>query len=76
MNDSRDFQDIESICCGKVSHVPSQPVVVPSSRSMLSRDRSLQPERWNLSATQGNVFGNPRLMFDSSQTLIKEFFTL
>ena len=23
---------------------------------------------WNLSGTQGNVLGNPRYMFDSSQT--------
>ena len=35
---------------------------------MLSRARSLQPETWNLSGTQGNVFSNPRPMFDSSQT--------
>ena len=25
-------------------------------------------DTWNLSASQGNVFGNPRPMFDSSQT--------
>ena len=46
---------------------PSQPVVVPSPRSMLSRDRSMPLDTWNLSGTQGNVFGNPRLMFDSLQ---------
>ena len=27
-----------------------------------------EPDTWNLSGTQGNVFGNPRPMFDSSQT--------
>ena len=53
--DSKAFQDIESICSGKLSHVPSQPAVVPSLRSMLSRDHSLQPDTWNLSGTQGNV---------------------
>ena len=42
MNDSREFQDIESICRGKLSHVPSQLAVVPSPRSMLSRDQSLR----------------------------------
>ena len=36
MNDSREFQDVESICSGKLSHVPSQLAVVPSPRSMLS----------------------------------------
>ena len=66
-NDSREFQDVESICSGKLSHVPSQPAVVPSPRSMLSRDQSLQPDTWNVSGTQGNVFGNPRAMLDSSQ---------
>ena len=69
MNDSREFQDFQSICSGKLSHVPSQPAIVPCPRSMLSRDRSMPLDTWNLSGTQGNVFfGNPRLMFDSSQT--------
>ena len=36
-------------------------------RSMLSRDRSMPPHTRNLSGTQGNVFGNPRHMLDSSQ---------
>ena len=34
----------------------------------LSRDQSLQPDTWNLSGTQGNVFCNPRAVIDSSQT--------
>ena len=68
MIDSKEFQDFESNCSGKSSHVPSQPAVVPSPRSMLSRDRSMPRDTWNLSGAQGNVFGNPRSMFDSSQT--------
>ena len=68
MNDSREFQDIESTCRGKLSHVPSQLAAVPSPRCMLSRDQSLQPDTWNLSGTQGNVFGNPRAVIDSAQT--------
>ena len=51
----------------KFSHVPSQLAVVPGPRSMLSRDRSMPPDTWNLSGTQGNVAGNPRHMLDSSQ---------
>ena len=35
---------------------------------MLSRDRILRSDTWNLSGTQGNVFGNPRAVVDSSQT--------
>ena len=67
MNDSREFQNIDSICSGKISHVPSQPAVVPSLRPMLSRDRSMPPDTLNLSGTQWNVFGIPRHMLDSSQ---------
>ena len=54
MNDSTEFQDFESICSGKLSHVPRL-AVVPSPRSM-SRDRILEPETWNSSGTHGNVF--------------------
>ena len=67
VNDSTEFQDFQSICRGTLSHVPSQPAVVPSPRSMLSRDQSMPPETWNLSGREGNVLGNPRAMFGSSQ---------
>ena len=67
LNGSKEFQDIESICSGKLSHVPSQPAVVPSPRAMSSRDQSLRLDTWNLSGTQGNVFGNPRAVIDSTQ---------
>ena len=30
---------------------------------MLSRDKRMPFDTWNLSETQGNVFGNPRPMF-------------
>ena len=56
MNDSREFQDVESVCSGKLSHVPSQTAIVPSPRSMPSRDQSLRLGTRNLSGTQGNVF--------------------
>ena len=35
---------------------------------MLSRDRSMPFDTWNLPETQGNVCGNPRSMFAPSQT--------
>ena len=59
MHDSREFQDVESICSGKISHVPSQPTIVPSPCGTLSRDQSLRPDTWNLLGTSGNVFGSP-----------------
>ena len=63
----KSIQDIESICSGKLSDVPSQPAVVSSPLSMLSRDQSTPPDSWNLCEPQGNAFGNPRHMLDSSQ---------
>ena len=37
-------------------HVPSQRAVFPRPRSVLSRDKRLPPDTWNLSEPQGNVF--------------------
>ena len=78
MNVSQEFQDIESICSGKLSPVPSQPAVVPSPRAVSSRDQSLRLFTWNLSGTQGNFFGNPLHVLCSvhHRHLVKEFFTL
>ena len=56
MNDSGESQEIESNDSGKFSHVPSQPAVIPSPRSMLSRDRSMPFDTWNLSETQKTFF--------------------
>ena len=41
MNDSGECQDIESNYSGKRSHVPSQQALIPSPRSMLSREKRL-----------------------------------
>ena len=48
LNESRECQDVESICSGKLSNVFSQPAIVPSLGGMLSSDRSLRPETWKL----------------------------
>ena len=41
MNDSREFQEVESNHSERLSYVSSQPAMIPSSRSMLSRDKRL-----------------------------------
>ena len=41
LNDSGEFQEVESNHSGRLSHVPSQPAMIPRSRSMLSRDKRL-----------------------------------
>ena len=68
MNDSREFQDVESICSGKLYHVPSQRAIVPSLGGLLSSGQSLRPDTWNLLGTSGNVFDNPRTVSDPSST--------
>ena len=71
MNDSGDFQDVESNFCGRLSHVSSQPVMIPSSRSLISRNKRLPLDTWNQSGLQENVFGNQFSTFDSPRD--KEF---
>ena len=48
MNDSGEFQEVESNYGGNSCHVPSQPAIIPSPQSMLSRDRSMPVDTWNL----------------------------
>ena len=58
MNDSGDFQDVESNCSGRLSHVSSQPVMIPGSRALLSRDKILPLDTCNQSGLQENALGN------------------
>ena len=62
MIDSGEFQDFEQNYSGKCSHVPSQPAGSRSKSSICFEPRLKNAE------TLGNVFGNSRSMFDSSQT--------
>ena len=57
MNDSRDFQDAESVRSGP-SHVPSQPAFLPPYRDpggSLSRNNQ-PPDIWNSQGLSGSVF--------------------
>ena len=56
MNDSGDFQDVESNYSGRLSHVSSHPAIFPSSRTMLSRDQRLPLNTWNSSGLQEKRF--------------------
>ena len=56
MNDSGDFQDVESNFRRRLSHVSSQPAMISSSRSLLCRDKRLPLDTWNTSVFQENVF--------------------
>ena len=54
VNDSGEFQEVESNHSGRLSYVSSQPAMIPSSRSMLSRDKRLPLDTWNQTGLQGN----------------------
>ena len=65
MNESGEFQEVESNHSGRLSYVSSQLAMIPSSRSVLSRDKRLPLDTWNTSGLQENVFGNQFSTFDS-----------
>ena len=65
MNDSGEFQEVESNYSRSLSYVSSQPAVIPCSRSMLSRDIRLPRDTQNQSGVQENVFAVRFSAFDS-----------
>ena len=69
MSDSGDFQDAESKKSVRLSHVSSQPVRIPSSQSLLSRDKRLPLDTWNQSGVQESVFANQISTFASPRDL-------
>ena len=64
MNDSGDFQDVESNYDGRLSHVSSEPFMIPSSRYLLSRDKRLPPDTWNQSGLHENFFFGTSIFYD------------
>ena len=72
MSDSGDFQDVESNYNGRLSHVSSPPAMIPSSRSLLSRDKRLPLDTWNQIWITGKCFGNQFLRFKHPEIVIKE----
>ena len=56
VNDSGEFQEVEPNYSGRWSYVSSQPAMIQSARSMLSREKRLPLDTWNASGLQENVF--------------------
>ena len=50
------FQEVESNYSGRLSHVSSEPVMIPSSCSILSLDGRLPLDTWNQSGLRENFF--------------------
>ena len=67
---------MESNHSGRLSYVSSQPAMIPSSRSMLSRDKRLLLDIWNTNGSQENVFGNQSCTFDIHPKIFLEEFAL
>ena len=65
MNDSGEFQEVESNYSGRLPYVSSQPAMIPSSRFMLSRDKRLPLDTGNTAGLKESVFGNQFSTFDS-----------
>ena len=57
MNGSGEIRDIEWNYSGRLSHVSSQPEMIPMSRALLSRDTRLPLDTWNQSGVRENAFG-------------------
>ena len=66
MNDSREFQEVELVCSGRLSLVPTSPALILSPRGMPSREQSLRPEERHSHCISGDFFGNP---FASANTV-------
>ena len=58
---------MDSNYSGSLSYVSSQPVMIPSSRSLLSRDIRLPLDTKNQSGLQEHVFGNQTIQQLTSQ---------
>ena len=56
LTDATDFYDPETASSSALSHVPSQPISIPSPRGMISRDSCQQSDTRNSLGTSGQVF--------------------
>ena len=73
MNGSGEFQDIESNYSGRLSQVSRQPEMLPSSRSLLSRDERLPLDTWNQSGVQEKFSEIDFLRLIHLEMFLKEF---
>ena len=55
------------------SHIPSQPMSIPSSRGVISRDSCLQHDTRNSSSTSGNFFGSLPARGETPSAIFEKF---
>ena len=73
MSDSGCFQEVESNYSGRLSHVSNQPAMIPSSRSILNRDKRLPLDTHGVHLDYRIFFGNQFSRFSHPEIIIKEF---
>ena len=69
MNEAKEFYDLEAASTSGLSHVPTQPMSIPSPRRKISRDSCLQPDTRNSLGTSGHVFEGPPAPGEPSSAL-------
>ena len=69
--DATEFYDTKTASRSGASHVPSQPLIFPSPRGMLSRDSGLPHDARNTMGTSGNVFDSPPAREGPSSALLE-----
>ena len=72
MNNSGERQEVESNYTGRLSDVSSQFAVIPSSRSMRSRDKRLPLDIWNTLGLQENILAINLLYLIHPDNILKE----
>ena len=76
LSEERDFHDPETPSSSGASHVPTEPLAIPSTRSTHCRHSGLPPYTRNSTGTPGNVFESllarevsPSVLLENSRNL-------
>ena len=69
--EEKEFQDPETASSSEVSHLPGQPVVIPSSREVLGRDSGLPTMTPNTKGNSGYVSEGPAAQEGSSSAIFR-----
>ena len=72
LNDAKEFDDPETASSSGVSHVPSQPLSIPSPRGMISRASCLPLDTRSSLGTSGRVFESPPVRDGPSSALFEK----
>ena len=72
-NDAQEFHDPEIASSSRLSHVPSQPMSLPSPGGMISRESCLKSDTRNSLGTSGHVFEGLPARGETSSALLENF---